>query len=49
MGKDLFICRLRSKNDGFAQEFQGRSTPLQDVERMHAKENYIVVFHRRLT
>ena len=47
--KGLYICKLRSKKDGFEQEFQGSGQALKDFEEKAEKQNYTVVFHRRLT
>ena len=46
--KDLFICKIRSKKDGFEQEFQGSSLALRDFENMAEKEGYTIIYHKRM-
>ena len=46
--KDIFVCKLRAKTDGFEQEFQGSGQALKDFEEKATKQGYDIVFHRRL-
>jgi len=44
---NLFICKIKSKKDGFEQEFEGSNHNLHDFEKMVIKAGYIIVFHKK--